>query len=176
MKNSTIIGFILTPIVCIFTAQIASLRQEKADRDFQEYLENYKNSSDGESDSNAYVSGAEDTAHDNSSYKGTPPTKEEIMDINAKLPMLVADGTMFTKIEYDDKTMVQTCYYDFTQDVDESMITKDNISRLKENMVEYLKGTDCEEILKAGVVYRYVYRSVDKKKLYEIQISANDLI
>lgn len=128
-----------------------------------------------ESDTSAYVSGTEDILQDYNSQKATPPTKEEIQDVNAKLPMLVADGAMFTKIEYDDKTMVQTCYYDFTRDVDESMITQDNISRLKSNMVEHLKGTSCEEILKIGVVYRYVYRSIDKKKLYEIQITANDL-
>lgn len=175
MKNSTIIGLALTPIVCIFTAQFASIRQEKAERDFQEYLEEYKNSSTLESDTSAYVSGSEYITQDHSSQKATPPTKEEILDVNAKLPMLVADGTMFTKVEYDDKTMVQTFYYDFTRDVDESMITQDNISRLKGNMVEHLKGTSCEEILNVGVVYRYVYRSVDKKKLYEIQITANDL-
>ena len=103
------------------------------------------------------------------------PTKEEIQNVNAKLPIQVDDGTMFTKVEYDENKRVQTFYYDFTREVDESMITPDVVATLKNNMVEAFKNgaTDLKRI-KAGVTYLYVYRSVNKRKLYDIKIDASD--
>ena len=42
-------------------------------------------------------------------------------------------------------------------------------------MINALKGTDSEDRLNVGVTYLYVFRSIDKEKLYEIQIEASDL-
>lgn len=170
MKKSTIIGLILTPILCIVVAQFVSIGRNDADDKFQKALADFEKSS-----SLKPVSNMEVTQIDNSKQSVNLPTKEEIISTNAKLPVLVSDGTMFTKVEYDDKTKVQTFYYDFTRDIDESLITQDNINQLKGNMVNALKGTNSEDRLNAGVTYLYVYRSIDKEKLYEIRITANDL-
>lgn len=104
------------------------------------------------------------------------PTQSEIENVNAKLPVLVAEGTLNTKVEYDDQTKVQTFYYRFTQEVDESLITKDIIQQLKSNMVAELKK-DANNVkrLKSGMSFLYVYYSIDDRRLYEITINANDL-
>lgn len=175
MKKSTIIGLILTPILCIVVSQFISIGRKDADNKFQKALADFEKSSSRKRDSNFSVSDMEETHIDNIKQSANLPTKEEIISTNAKLPILVADGTIFTKVEYDDKTKVQTFYYDFTRDIDESLITQDNINQLKGNMVNALKGTNSEDRLNAGVTYLYVYRSIDKEKLYEIRITANDL-
>ena len=105
------------------------------------------------------------------------PTKEEIQSVNAKLPVQVAEGTMCTKVEYDEQTMIQTFYYDFTQEVDESLIRPEIINGLKSNMVNELKGPnnkDNEERIRDGVTFLYVYRSINNKVLYKIKIDASD--
>jgi len=175
MKKNTIIGIILTPILCIVVAQIISVGRENANNKFPKALADFENSSNRRADSSISVTNTGTAQIVNSKRNVNLPRKEEIISTNAKLPVLVSDGTMFTKVEYDDKTMVQTFYYDFTRDLDESLITQDNISQMKENMVNALKGTNSEDRLNAGVTYLYVYRSIDKEKLYEIQITASDL-
>ena len=104
------------------------------------------------------------------------PTKEEIKTINAKLPILVGEGTLNTKIEYNYRTKVQTFYFRFTKEVDESLITNSLISHLKANMVSALKK-DFNNLrrLNAGMTFLYVYYSVDNRKLYKITINANDI-
>ena len=175
MKKNTIIGIILTPILCIVVAQIISVGRENADSKFQKALADFENSSISKNDSGISVTKIEESPIVSSKINANLPTKEEIISTNAKLPVLVSDGTMFTKVDYNEKTMVQTFYYDFTRDFDESLITQDNISQMKGNMVNALKGTNSEDRLNAGVTYLYVYRSIDKEKLYEIRITANDL-
>lgn len=104
------------------------------------------------------------------------PTQEEIRAVNSKLPAYVSEGTLNTKIEYDNRTKVQTFYYRFTQAVDENLINKEVISRLKSNMVSALKkNVNNVKRLKAGMTFLYVYYSVDKRKLYEIKINSNDI-
>lgn len=104
------------------------------------------------------------------------PTQSEIENINAKLPVLVAEGTLFTKVEYDDRTKVQTFYYRFTQELNEDLITTERIQELKSNMVSALKE-DANNLkrLKAGMVFLYVYYSIDNTRLYEIKIDSNDI-
>lgn len=104
------------------------------------------------------------------------PTKSEIEQINAQLPTLVAEGTLCTKVKYDDHTKVQTFYYRFTQEVDESMITTEVIQQLKINMVSELKK-DANNVrrLKAGMKFRYIYYSIDNRQLYKIIINSNDI-
>lgn len=110
------------------------------------------------------------------SDKSVFPTQDEINSINAKLPVLVAEGTLNTKVEYDDRTKVQTFYYRFTQEVDESQITNVLINQLKANMVSVLKkDSNNVKRLNAGMTFLYVYYSVDNRKLYEINIIANDI-
>ena len=175
MKKNTVIGIILTPILCIVVAQIISLGRENADSEFQKALADFENAPISRNDSSIFVTKTEEAPIVSSKINANLPTKEEILSTNAKLPVLVSDGTMFTKVEYDEETMVQTFYYDFTRDIDESLITQDNISQMKGNMVNALKGTNSEDRLNAGVTYLYVYRSIDKEKLYQIQIKASDL-
>lgn len=175
MKKNIIIGLILTPILCIVVAQIISVGREDADSKFQKALADFENSSNWKTDSSISVTDTAKTQSFSSKRNVNLPTKEEILSTNAKLPVLVSDGTMFTKVEYDDRSMVQTFYYDFTRDVDESLITQDNIIQMKVNMANALKGTNSENRLNAGVTYLYVYRSIDKETLYEIKITANDL-
>ncbi len=84
---------------------------------------------------------------------------------------------MFTKVEYDENKMVQTFYYDYTQEVDESLIRPEIINALKSNMVNELKGPnnkDNEERIRDGVTFLYVYRSINKKVLYNIKIDVSD--
>ncbi len=104
------------------------------------------------------------------------PTQSEIEEINSKLPVLVSEGTLNTKVEYDDRSKVQTFYYRFTQEVDESLITEEIIQQLKSNMIAELKK-DTNNIIRlnAGMTFLYVYYSMDNRKLYEITINANDL-
>ena len=110
------------------------------------------------------------------SNKSVFPTQEEINSVNQELPVLVSDGTLNTKVEYDDRTKVQTFYYRFTQEVDESQITNGLINQLKANMVSALKK-DANNVrrLQAGMSLLYVYYSVDNRRLYEININSNDL-
>jgi len=84
---------------------------------------------------------------------------------------------MCTKVEYDEQTMIQTFYYDFTQEVDESLIGPEIINGLKSSMVNELKGPnnkDNEERIRDGVTFLYVYRSNNNKVLYKIKIDASD--
>ena len=99
------------------------------------------------------------------------PTDEEIESTNARLPVQVADGTMFTKVEYNKKKRVQTFHYNFTQEIDENLITQTNISTLKSNMVLALRNNPSQlNRIKAGVTYKYIYKSIDNRTLYTISI------
>jgi hypothetical protein len=104
------------------------------------------------------------------------PTKGEFDSVNAKLPVLVSEGTLFTKVEYDDNTKVQTFHYRFTQEIDERMLTKDVIRQLKTNVVSGIKNSpNSVRRINAGVTFLYVYYSIDNKRLYEIKIDSNDI-
>ena len=92
------------------------------------------------------------------------PTQEEIDETNARLPIIVAEGTLFTHVSYDEATNTQTFYYDYTQEIDESVITAEFINQRKALMIQALKDT-----------YLYVYRSVGGRVLYQIQIDSDDL-
>ncbi len=102
------------------------------------------------------------------------PTQEEIDETNARLPIIVAEGTLFTQVSYDEATKTQTFYYDCTQEIDESVITAESINQRKALMIQALKDGNTER-LEAGVTYMYVYRSVDGIVLYQIQIDSDDL-
>ena len=130
MKKNTIIGIILTPILCIVVARVIFVGRDNANSKFQKALADFENTSNWKTDSSMSVSNIEKANIVNGKRNTNIPTSEEIISTNAKLPILVSDGTMFTKEEYDDYTMVQTFYYDFTRDFDESLITQDNISQM----------------------------------------------
>lgn len=104
------------------------------------------------------------------------PTQSEIENVNAQLPVLVAEGTLNTKVEYDDHTKVQTFYYRYTQEINEDLITTEVIQELKSNMVSALKK-DANNVrrLKVGMVFLYVYYSIDNRRLYEIKVDSNDI-
>lgn len=179
MKNRTIIGIILIPILCIVISNIISVGKKKANNDFEKALADFATPSDSIRDSDFVVDSTNSYttqlgAVDNDNNRNLP-TQQEIASVNASLPKLISDGTMLTKVEYNEKSKVETFYYDFTRDVDKALITSENISQLKENMINALKGTDSEERLKAGVTFLYVYRSLDNIKLYDIRIKASDL-
>ena len=102
------------------------------------------------------------------------PTQEEIDETNARLPIIVAEGTLFTHVSYDEATKTQTFYYDYTHEIDESVITAEFINQRKALMIQALKDGNTER-LEAGVTYLYVYRSVGGRVLYQIQIDSDDL-
>lgn len=107
---------------------------------------------------------------------GIFPTKGEIDSVNAKLPILVSEGTLNTKVEYNENTKLQTFYYRFTQEVDESLVTKDVINQLKANMVSVLRNDQNNVMrLNAGMTFLYVYYSVDGRRMYDIKISSKDM-
>lgn len=104
------------------------------------------------------------------------PTKGEIDSVNAKLPVMVSEGTLFTKVEYNEKTKVQTFYYRLTRNVDASLLSKEVRSQLKSNMVSAIKNSpNTIERLNAGMTYLYIYNSMDNKRLYDIVINQSDL-
>ena len=108
--------------------------------------------------------------------KNIYPTKGEIDSVNAKLPVMVSEGTLFTKVDYNEKTKVQTFYYRLTQNVDASLLSKDAISQLKSNMVSAIKNIpNTIERLNAGMTYLYIYYSMDNKRLYDIVINQSDI-
>lgn len=100
------------------------------------------------------------------------PSVEELESVNAELPMEVKPGTIWTKIEYDDKMKTILFYYNYAQPVDESYISDSEIKHAKQSMVNSLRS---DRRIRAGLTYLYIYSSVDGRKLYEIKIDKNDL-
>ena len=83
---------------------------------------------------------------------------------------------MNTKVEYNEITKVQTFYYRFTQEVDESMVSNEVISQLKTQMVSVMRN-DQNNVrrLNAGMTFLYIYYSVDGRRLYDIKIDSKDI-
>lgn len=114
----------------------------------------------------------------NISARNIFPTQEEIDSINSKLPIPFEEAfLMGSKVEYNEQTKVETFYFDYTIEIEESWITDENIGKLKANMIDMLNAGSSKdkERLNAGMTYLYIYRSIEGKKLYEIRIDANDL-
>jgi hypothetical protein len=177
MKSKTIIGMIATAALCVVLSQVSTSLKEKNKKDFQEALNKYKDSSTSPSDSIVRKQLMDDVLELKKKQEESGlPTKGEIDSINAKLPVVVSEGTLCTQIEYDEKTKVQTFRYRFTQEVDESMVTKDLIRQLKTNVVSGIKNSPNNlKRLNAGMTLLYVYYSIDNKKLYEIKIDSKDI-
>jgi hypothetical protein len=177
MKKGTIIGMITTAILCIVLSQISTYLKESSKKDFQKVLDKYEKSSNSQNDSIVHTQLMNNTLESNKKQEESElPTKGEIDSVNAKLPVLVAEGTLFTKVEYDDNAKVQTFRYLFTQELDENVLTKEVISQLKRNIVSGIKNNPHSvKRINAGVTYLYVYSSVENKKLYEIKIDSNDI-
>ena len=177
MKGKSIIVMIATAVLCVVLGHILTTGKEKSKKKLQEALEKYENSSNIQNDSVAQRQMMSDVEKMKENYEQNIfPTKGEINSVNAKLPILVSEGTLNTKVEYNENTKVQTFHYRFTQKVDESMVSKEVIQQLKSNMISALKK-DANNIirLKAGMVFLYIYYSIDNRKLYEIKIDTNDL-
>jgi predicted Zn-dependent protease len=177
MKSKTIIGMIATAALCVVLSQISTNLKENNKKDFQEALEKYKNSSNKTNDSIAQKQLMDDVLEVKKKQEERElPTKGEIDSVNAQLPVLVSEGTLFTKVEYDDNTKVQTFHYRFTQEIDESMLTKDVIKKLKTNVVSGIKNSpNSVRRINAGVTFLYIYSSIENKKLYEIKIDSKDI-
>jgi len=148
-------------LVAIILASIRINKTEEVDKSFQEYLDS------------TYGYSVIESAKD--SIESNAPIQEEIEAINAELPALVSEGMLFTKVVYDENTKVQTFYYEFTKEVDESLITTSAINQEKNDMIVALRGTKNEKKIKAGVTDLYVYKSLEDKTLYEIKIDSTDL-
>ena len=102
------------------------------------------------------------------------PTTKEISETNARLPVLVGEGTMWTKVEYDKDTKIQRFYYRFTGNVDKQAIRVAQ-SQGKERMKNALKQNPRSLArINAGMTYVYIYCSKNNTKLYEIRINKND--
>ena len=102
------------------------------------------------------------------------PTTKEISETNARLPVLVGEGTMWTKVEYDNEAKIQRFYYRFTEDVNKQAIRVAQ-SQGKERMKNALKQSPRSMArINAGMTYLYMYYSNTHEKLYEIRINKND--
>ena len=111
------------------------------------------------------------TGHQNSIL----PTIKEIDETNSRLPVYVAEGLLFTKVDYDTHTKIQSFYYQYTQDVDERMITPYLINQRKENMKNALRQNPKSMArVNAGMTYLYVYFSRNNTILYSIMINKTD--
>ena len=166
---------IASAALCVVLSLVSTNLKENNKKDFQEVLEKYKNSSNQTNDVQKQL--MDDVLELKKKQEERElPTKGEIDSVNAKLPVLVSEGTLFTKVEYDDNTKVQTFHYRFTQEIDESMLTKDVIRQLKTNVVSGIKNSpNSVRRINAGVTFLYVYYSIDNKRLYEIKIDSKDI-
>lgn len=103
------------------------------------------------------------------------PTAEEIEITNARLPVNVNEATLFTKVEYDSNTKVQTFYYRYTEDIDYSLISPLRIQLAKASLRNTLQqNKNSMARIDAGMTYLYVYCSKDDAELYEIRINKSD--
>lgn len=166
---------IATAALCVVLSLVSTNLKENNKKDFQEALEKYKNSSNKTNDVQKQL--MDDVLELKKKQEERElPTKGEIDSVNAKLPVLVSEGTLFTKVEYDDNTKVQTFHCRFTQVIDESMLTKDVIRQLKTNVVSGIKNSpNSVRRINAGVTFLYIYSSIENKKLYEIKIDSKDI-
>ena len=177
MKGKTILGILVAAILFVVLDQVMTTQKENANKRFQEALEEYDKSSSVQYNSVVQQQKMVDAQelkekHEQSLF----PTKGEIDSVNTRLPILVSEGTLNTKIEYNENTKVQTFYYRFTKEVDENLITQEVLDQLKANMIVALKKSPNNiKRLNAGMTFLYVYSSVKNKKLYEIEINSNDI-
>lgn len=102
------------------------------------------------------------------------PTQEEIKETNKKLPTKVNDYTLWTKVEYDSISNVESFYYTILGEIDKNQINEEKIEQLKENMLKALLAQPHKRLTE-GMTYLYIYQSEDKKKLYEIRINKSDI-
>ena len=177
MKGKTIFGMIATAALCVVLSQISSILKTNNNNKFQEALEKFEKSSNIQNDSVAQQQMMNDVLEmQKKQQERELPTKDEIDSVNAKLPVMVSEGTLFTRVEYEKNSKVQTFYYRLTQEIDESLITKDVINQLKSNVVSGIKNSpNSVRRINAGVTFLYIYFSVENKKLYEININSNDI-
>ena len=103
------------------------------------------------------------------------PSEKEIIETNARLPVLVSENMMFTKVEYDRDTKTERFYYRFTVDIDKQAINNSAIEQGKEGMKgALLRNSGSMARINAGMTYLYIYCSKDNQKLYEIRINNSD--
>lgn len=118
---------------------------------------------------------AQSALQSSNSRQSVLPTEQEIKSTNSQLPILVSDGTMWIKLEYDSNTKIEKFYYRFTEDVDTSLITSSRIRQSKELMKSALQqNAGSMARINAGMTYLYIYSSKDNRKLYEIRINKSD--
>lgn len=118
---------------------------------------------------------AQSALQSSNSRQSVLPTEQEIKSTNSQLPILVSDGTMWIKLEYDSNTKIERFYYRFTEDVDTSLITSSRIRQSKELMKSALQqNAGSMARINAGMTYLYIYSSKDNRKLYEVRINKSD--
>lgn len=177
MKGKTILGMMATAALCVVLGMLMTKQKENSNKKFQDALEKFEKSSNIQNDSFAQQQMMNDVLEmQKKQQERELPTKGEIDSVNAKLPVMVSEGTLFTRVEYEKNSKVQTFYYRLTQEIDESLITKDVINQLKSNVVSGIKQSpNSVRRINAGVTFLYVYSSIENKKLYEIEINSNDI-
>ena len=114
------------------------------------------------------------TTSNNSNKQNVLPTPEEINATNARLPVFVSEGTIWTKVEYDQGSMTQRFFYRFTDEVDRRKIETAK-RKGKEQMINALKqNPKSMDRINAGMTYIYLYYANNKTLLYEIKINKSD--
>ena len=173
MEKMKALAYLLLIIAGCLVCSYFSLLKKENDDNFQQYLDEHVNKPTSKTEKQLIQKLHRSTREDDNRIM---PTQKEIDEVNNKLPILVSEGTLLTRVDYQPKTKVQTFYYNYTQVVEESMIAPVRICELKNNMVEAIRiDSSNVERMKAGLILHYVYRSIDKKVLYEITIDKTDL-
>ncbi|MBQ5984998.1 MAG: hypothetical protein IJL56_08510 [Bacteroidales bacterium] len=104
------------------------------------------------------------------------PTAKEIEAINENLPTMVADGLMFTKIEYYPKSKTLCYFFRYTKEPSRQSTSPSYINNNKKFLAASLRNDPIGSIRisRAGMTYKYRYYSKDNKFLYEFKIDKTD--
>lgn len=99
------------------------------------------------------------------------PTDQEINAINARLPMSVADGVIFMKVDYNKSTKTQTFVFRSSNKTSEA-----SAKQIKTALISNMRNDPVGKIrMNAGVTYVYLYYYLDGTPIYRIKIDKSDL-
>lgn len=103
------------------------------------------------------------------------PTAKEIYETNSRLPVQVADGLMWIRVDYDTSTKTEKFIYKFVNTIDHQTISSAIIKQRKRQMMDAMRQRKGSmDRINSGMTYKYIYYTKDNTKLYEININKAD--
>lgn len=98
------------------------------------------------------------------------PTDQEINAINARLPMSVADGVIFMKVDYNKSTKTQAFVFRSSNKTSEA-----TAKQIKTALISNMRNDPVGKIrMNAGVTYVYLYYYLDGTLINSIKINKSD--